>query len=422
MNKQTVRDIDVAGKKVLVRVDFNVPLDENLHITDDTRVRASLPTIQYLLGQGAAVILMSHLGRPKGGPNPKYSLAPVAEHLKELLPGVNVKFAPDCVGNATRDLAYELQPGEVLLLENLRFHPEEEANDTGFAQELASLADIYVNDAFGSAHRAHASTAAVAAYLPAVAGFLMEREIGIMGQALENPERPFVAILGGAKVSDKMGVIGNLLGKVDTLIIGGGMANTFLKSTGVPVGQSLVEADKVKDAEALIGRAELQGVSLLLPSDVVIATEMSADSPIQTVGVHEMPEDIDQVGWRILDIGPETAVRYSEAINNAKTVVWNGPMGVFELAPFAKGTLAVAQAVCDATRNGATSIVGGGDSVAAVEQMGLADCITHISTGGGASLEFLEGRTLPGVAALRDVPGSKEGPIERIIESAQDTA
>jgi phosphoglycerate kinase len=420
MNKQTVRDIDVAGKKVLVRVDFNVPLDENMHITDDTRMRASLPTIQYLLGQGAAVILMSHLGRPKGGPNPKYSLAPVAEHLKELLPGVNVKFAPDCVGNETRDMAYDLKPGEVLLLENLRFHPEEEANDTGFAQQLASLADVYVNDAFGSAHRAHASTAAVASYLPAVAGFLMEREIGIMGKALENPERPFAAILGGAKVSDKMGVIGHLLGKVDTLIIGGGMANTFLKSTGVPVGQSLVEADKVKDAEALIGRAQLQGVNLLLPSDVVIATDMAADAQTQVVGVHEMPEDIDQVGWRILDIGPETAARYAEAIKNAKTVVWNGPMGVFELEPFAKGTLTVAQAVCDATRGGATSIVGGGDSVAAIEQMGLADCITHISTGGGASLEFLEGRTLPGVAALRDASG-KEGPIENAVDAAKGT-
>jgi phosphoglycerate kinase len=403
MDKKTVRDIDVAGKRVLVRVDFNVPFDESGQITDDTRIRASLPTIQYLLEQGAALILMSHLGRPKGKPNPKYSLAPVSLRLQELLgPKVLVKFAGDCVGPEATEAAQGLKPGEVLLLENLRFHEEEEANDSGFAQDLASLAEIYVNDAFGSAHRAHASTAAVAAYLPAVAGFLMEREIGIMGKALEAPERPFVAILGGAKVSDKMGVIGNLLGKVDILIIGGGMANTFLKSAGFPVGQSLLEADRVKDAEALMGRAQLQNVQIMLPTDVVIASDMSADAEVRVVGVRDVPEDTSQVGWRILDIGPETAAAYGEAIRGAKTVVWNGPMGVFEMGPFAKGTLAVAQAVCDATRSGATSIVGGGDSVAAVEQMGLAECITHISTGGGASLEFLEGQTLPGVAALND--------------------
>lgn len=419
MDKQTVRDIDVKGKKVLVRVDFNVPLDENKQITDDTRIRASLPTIQYLLDKGAAVILMSHLGRPKGGPNPKYSLAPAATRLEALLGGnVPVKFAPDCMGDQVLEMARKLKPGEILLLENLRFHPEEEANDTTFAQQLASLADIYVNDAFGSAHRAHASTAAVAGYLPAVAGFLMEREIGIMGKALENPERPFVAILGGAKVSDKMGVIGNLLGKVDTLIIGGGMANTFLKAIGVPVGESLVEEDRVKDAEALNGRAQLQGVKLLLPTDVVIASEMSADAEARVVDVHDMPGDIDETGWRILDIGPETAARYAEAIKSAKTVVWNGPMGVFEMALFARGTKAVAQAVCDATRNGATSIVGGGDSVAAIEQMGLADCITHVSTGGGASLEFLEGQTLPGVAALMDIPGATTGKIVGAVKEA----
>jgi phosphoglycerate kinase len=403
MDKMTVRDVDVAGKRVLVRVDFNVPLDENKHITDDTRIRASLPTIQYLLEQGAAVILMSHLGRPKGGPNPKYSLAPVVARLHELLGGnVSVGFANDCIGPVARTAAEQLQPGQVLLLENVRFHAEEEANDGDFADELASLADLYVNDAFGSAHRAHASTEAVARKLPAVAGLLMEREIGIMGKALQAPERPFVAILGGAKVSDKMGVIGNLLGKVDTLIIGGGMANTFLKSTGFPVGESLVEEDRVRDAEALLGRAELQNVKMMLPRDVVIASEFRADAETRVVGVREVPADVAQIGWRILDIGPQTAADYGEAIRQARTVVWNGPMGVFEMAPFAQGTLAVAQAVCDATRNGATTIVGGGDSVAAVEQMGLADCVTHISTGGGASLEFLEGATLPGVAALRD--------------------
>ncbi len=404
MNKMSVRDVDVAGRKALVRVDFNVPLDSDGQITDDTRIRASLPTIQYLLQNGATVILMSHLGRPKGKPDPRYSLRPVAARLQELLgPDVPVQFVNDCVGNEVRDAAMALQPGQVLLLENLRFHPEEEANDPDFARKLAQLGDLYVNDAFGSAHRAHASTEAVAHDLPAVAGLLMERELNIMGKALEDPERPFVAILGGAKVSDKMGVIGHLLNKVDTLIIGGGMANTFLKSVGVPVGQSLVEADRVRDAEALIGRArDVQNVDLRLPNDVVIATEMSATAIPKIVGIHSMPGDIDQVGWRILDIGPETAAEYGEVIRQAKTVVWNGPMGVFELEPFSHGTLAVAEAVCDATRNGATTIVGGGDSVAALEKMGLADCVTHVSTGGGASLEFLEGRTLPGVAALRE--------------------
>jgi phosphoglycerate kinase len=402
MDKLTVRDIDVTGKKVLVRVDFNVPLDESKQITDDTRIRASLPTIEYLLDRNAAVILMSHLGRPKGAPDPKYSLAPVAARLQELLQYVPVYFADDCAGPKVREAASTLQPGQVLLLENLRFHKGEEANDGDFAAELASLADIYVNDAFGSAHRAHASTEGVARSLPAVAGLLMERELSVMGSALESPERPFVAILGGAKVSDKMGVIGNLLGKVDTLIIGGGMANTFLKSIGVPVGQSLIEADRVKDAEALRGRAELQNVRVMLPSDVIIASEFSPDAEIRTVGIREMPEDADQAGWRILDIGPVTSAEYAEVIRQSKTVIWNGPMGVFEMQPFASGTLAVAQAVCDATQAGATTIVGGGDSVAAIEQMGLGSCVSHISTGGGASLEFLEGATLPGVDALKD--------------------
>ena len=402
MDKLTVRDIDVRGKKVLVRVDFNVPLDERLRITDETRIQASLPTIQYLLDKNAAVILMSHLGRPKGAPNPKYTLAPVAARLQELLLYVPVKFATDCVGPQVREIAFALEPGQVLLLENLRFHPEEEANDGDFAKQLAALADIYVNDAFGSAHRAHASTEGVARELPSVAGLLMERELNIMGGALEKPEHPFVAILGGAKVSDKMGVIGNLLGKVDTLIVGGGMANTFLKSIGVPVGQSLIEEDRVRDAEALLGRAELQNVRVMLPKDVIIASEFSPDAETRTVGIREMPEDASQTGWRILDIGPVTSAEYAEVIREAKTVVWNGPMGVFEMQPFAGGTLGVAQAVCNATQSGATTIVGGGDSVAAIEQMGLGDCVTHISTGGGASLEFLEGVTLPGVAALKD--------------------
>jgi phosphoglycerate kinase len=347
---------------------------------------------------------MSHLGRPKGGPDPKYSLRPAAARLRELLGGnIEVKFAEDCIGPPAEHAARELQPGQVLLLENVRFHPEEEANDPDFARKLASLANVYVNDAFGSAHRAHASTEAVARHLPAVAGFLMERELAVMGKALENPERPFIAILGGAKVSDKMGVIGHLLGKVNTLIIGGGMANTFLKALDYPVGESLVEPDRLKDAEALVGRAALQDVKLMLPHDVVIANAFKADAERRTVEAREVPdENSSEPGWRILDIGPETAEAYGEAIRDAKTLVWNGPMGVFEMEPFAQGTLSVAQAVCDATRNGATSIVGGGDSVAAIEQMGLADCITHISTGGGASLEFLEGKTLPGVAALND--------------------
>ncbi|MEO8285864.1 MAG: phosphoglycerate kinase [Chloroflexota bacterium] len=403
MDKMTVRDIDVTGKRVLVRVDFNVPLDENQHITDDTRIRASLPTIRYLLEHDAAVILMSHLGRPKGGPNPKYSMAPTAARLQELLgPDVPVKFVGDCIGNEVADAAATLQTREVLVLENLRFHPEEEANDPDFARKLASLADIYVNDAFGSAHRAHASTEAVAHMLPAVAGLLMESELSIMGKALEKPERPFIAILGGAKVSDKMGVISHLLTKVDTLIIGGGMANTFSKALGFPIGESLVENDRLKDAEALFGQANLREVPMLLPHDVVIADSFSATANHKVVEIREVPPSVGAEGWWILDIGPETAEKYAESIRAARTVVWNGPMGVFEMEPFAQGTRAVAQAVCDATRGGATTIVGGGDSVAAIEQMGLADCVTHISTGGGASLEFLEGRVLPGVAALND--------------------
>ncbi|MEP6776322.1 MAG: phosphoglycerate kinase, partial [Chloroflexota bacterium] len=377
MDKLTLRDVSVAGKRVLVRVDFNVPLDDNAHITDDTRIRASMPTIYYLLENGAAVILMSHLGRPKGKPNPKYSLAPVAAHLQELLgAAIPVKFAPDCVGPEVREMAYSLQTGEVLLLENLRFHPEEEANDADFARQLADLADLYVDDAFGSSHRAHASTEAVAHYLPAVAGMLMERELAILGAALDNPDRPFVAILGGAKVSDKIGVISNLLNKVDTLIIGGGMANTFLKAFDYQIGDSLVENDLVKDAEALTVQANLKEIPIMLPTDVVIGDEFSATANHKVVEVRAVPE---LGGWRILDIGPRTATEYAAVIRGAKTVVWNGPMGVFEMVPFAQGTRTVAQAVADATENGATTIVGGGDSVAAVEQMGLAGKVTHIS-------------------------------------------
>ncbi len=397
MAKRTLEDLALQGKRVLVRVDFNVPLDKKTNaITDDTRVRASLPTIQALLDRGAAVILMSHLGRPKGV-TPNLSLAPVAARLGELLPGVPVHFASDCVGAPAEEAAAALKPSEILLLENLRFHPEEEANDPAFAKQLAALADVYVNDAFGSAHRAHASTEGVAHDLPAAAGYLMEKEVGVLGRALTNPERPFVAVLGGAKVSDKMGVIANLLGKVDSLLIGGGMANTFIAAQGYATGDSLVEKDKIGEAESLLTQAREQGVTLLLPDDVVIADAFAADAQRRTVAVDLVPE-----GWRIMDIGPATAARYAEVLRGACTVVWNGPMGVFEFAPFAQGTLTVAQATADATAHGATTIIGGGDSVAAVEQAGLAGQISHISTGGGASLEFLEGRELPGVAAIPD--------------------
>ncbi|HUS13848.1 MAG TPA: phosphoglycerate kinase [Chloroflexia bacterium] len=397
MPKRTLADLELQGRKALVRVDFNVPLDKKTNaITDDTRVRAALPTIRALLDHGAAVILMSHLGRPKGV-SPSLSLEPVAAHLRTLLPGVAVDFAADCVGDPARQAAQALQPGAILLLENLRFHPEEEANDAAFAAQLAALGDVYVNDAFGSAHRAHASTEGVAHLLPSALGLLMEREVCVMGAALEAPERPFVAILGGAKVSDKMGVITNLLGKVDSLLIGGGMANTFLRAQGYNIGDSLVEADRVTEAEGLITQARERGVALLLPTDVVLGDTFSATAQVRITAAGEVPD-----GWRILDIGPVSAERYAAAIRAARTVVWNGPMGVFEFAPFAAGTLALAQAAAAATDAGATTIIGGGDSVAAVEQAGLADRISHISTGGGASLEFLEGRVLPGVAAIGD--------------------
>jgi phosphoglycerate kinase len=397
MAKRTIDQLDVAGKRVLMRVDFNVPLDKKTNaITDDTRMRAALPTIQRLLERGAAVILMSHLGRPKGV-TPNLSLGPVATHLQTLLPGVPVHFVAASVGPEAQAAAAALKPGEVLLLENLRFHAEEEANDAEFARHLAALGDLYVNDAFGTAHRAHASTEGVAHLLPAAMGLLMGKEVNVMGRALEDPARPFVAILGGAKISDKMGVVEHLLGKVDALLIGGGMANTFLRAQGYATGDSLVEEDKVDEARRLLDAAATRRVRLLLPTDVVIADAFAADAARLTVNVDAVP-----VGWRILDIGPATAAAYAQEIAFARTVVWNGPMGVFEFEPFAAGTRAVARALAEASGQGATTIIGGGESVAAVEQAGVADQMTHISTGGGASLEFLEGRTLPGVAALPD--------------------
>ncbi|KXG76652.1 Phosphoglycerate kinase [Fervidicola ferrireducens] len=393
MNKKTVEDFDVNGKRVLVRVDFNVPMDEEGNITDDTRIRATLPTIQYLIKNGAKVILASHLGRPKGKKNPKYSLAPVARRLSELL-GKDVVMAGDCIGEEVEKAAASMKPGDVMLLENVRFYAEEEANDRGFAEKLARLADIYINDAFGTAHRAHASTAGVAEFLPAGAGFLMKKEIEIMGKALEAPERPFVAILGGAKVSDKIGVIKNLLNKVDYLLIGGGMAFTFLKGLGYNIGRSLLEEDKVELAKDLLKEAEEKGVKVLLPDDVVVAPEVKEGVEYRTVPVSQIPDDMIGV-----DIGEVTCDKFTKVIKEAKTVVWNGPMGVFEIKDFAKGTLAVAKAMAE---SGAVTIVGGGDSAAAVEQLGFADAMTHISTGGGASLEFLEGKELPGVAVLND--------------------
>ena len=390
MKKKTVRDIDVKGKRVLVRVDFNVPLKGD-KVTDDTRIRAALPTIQYLLEKGSAVILMSHLGRPKEGPDPKYSMKPTAIRLAELL-GKPVAFSDDCVGPKAEAAASALKPGDVLVLENTRFYKGETKNDPKLAEQMAKLAEVYVNDAFGSAHRAHASTEGVTRFLPAVAGFLMEKELDYLGGVMENPRRPFLAILGGAKVSDKIGVISSLLDKADTLLIGGGMANTFLKAKGLVVGDSLVEDEVLGTAKELMAKA---GSRMLLPVDVVIAQAMEADSATQTVAVARVP-----AGWRILDVGPETVKKFKEALLSAKTVVWNGPMGVFEMPPFAAGTKAVAAALADL--KGATTVVGGGDSVAAVTQAGLAERISHISTGGGASLEFLEGKPLPGVVALND--------------------
>jgi phosphoglycerate kinase len=393
VNKKTLEDFDVNGKKVLVRVDFNVPMDEQGHITDDTRIRAALPTIKYLSEHGAKVILASHLGRPKGKVNMKYSLGPVAKRLSELM-GKDVTMAEDCIGEPAEKAVAAAKPGDIVLLENVRFYAEEEKNDREFAKKLASLAELYINDAFGTAHRAHASTAGVAEFLPAGAGYLMKKEIEVMGKALENPERPFVAILGGAKVGDKIGVIQNLLTKVDSLLIGGGMAYTFLKSMGYEIGKSLLEQDKIELAADLLKQARKRGVNLLLPDDVVVTTELKESVPFSTVPISEIPEDLMGV-----DIGQKTREKFAKVIKDAKTVVWNGPMGVFEIREFAQGTLAVARAMAE---SGAVTIIGGGDSAAAVEQLGFADAMTHISTGGGASLEFLEGKELPGVAVLND--------------------
>ena len=393
--KKTVKDIVLQGKKVLMRADFNVPINDALEITDDTRIQAALPTIQYILDQGAALILMSHLGRPKNEPDPKYSLAPVAKALAKVL-NRDVIFNEDgeVVGQVTKDAAAALQPGQVLLLQNTRFRPEEKKNETGFAKELASLGDVFVDDAFGSCHRAHASTAGVANYLPAVSGFLIQKELEFIGGALDDPKHPFVAILGGAKVSDKIGVITNLLQKVDALIIGGGMAYTFYKAQGYEIGTSLLEVDKVELAAGLLKEAKAKGVKLYLPVDNVVAPEFDAKATPTVVPSNAIPKD--QMG---MDIGPKTRQLYADVIKSAKTVIWNGPMGVFEFDAFAEGTKAVAQAMADSD---ATTIIGGGDSAAAVKQMGYADKISHISTGGGASLEFMEGKVLPGIDVLED--------------------
>jgi len=388
-NKKMVTDLDVKGKKVLVRVDFNVPIKDG-KITDDTRMTAALPTINYLLEHGAAVILASHLGRPKSAADVQFSLKPVADHLASLVK-VPVHFATDCVGEVAEKAAKALKPGEILVLENTRFHPEEEKNDPEMAKQLASLADLFVNDAFGTAHRAHASTAGVAAYLPSAAGFLLEKEIQYLGNAIDNPKRPFIAILGGAKISDKIGVIDNLLKKADHILIGGGMANTFLASQGYAMADSLVEKESIETAKALM---EKGGSKLMLPLDLVLADKFDAEAEMKVVPLGDVP-----AGWRVLDIGPKTVKAFKKTILEAGTVVWNGPMGVFEFPKFAKGTFAIAAAVAESH---AISVIGGGDSVSAINQSGLADKITHISTGGGASLEMLEGLELPGVAALTD--------------------
>jgi len=398
MSKLSIRDLALSNRRVLMRVDFNVPLEDG-RVIDDTRIRETLPTIEYALRRGARLVLVSHLGRPKGKPNPKMTLKPVAERLrmlldKELAPDENVGFCPDCVGPEAEEMAGQLEKGQTLLLENLRFHPEEEANDEKFSKQLASLADYYVNDAFGTAHRAHASTVGITKFVKkSAAGLLMEKELEYLGKVLKKPERPFIAILGGAKVSDKIGVIRNLLGKVDALMIGGGMAYTFLKAQGEPVGKSLVEEDKLDLARQLLQEAKNHKMKFLLPVDHVVADKIDIGATVQTVASGHIPANL-----MALDIGPMTAEIFTEAIAHARTIVWNGPMGVFEVAPFAKGTFKIARAV--AGNVGTTSIVGGGDSVSAVHAAGVADKITHISTGGGASLEFLEGKKLPGVEAL----------------------
>ena len=389
MNKKTVRDIDLKGQRVLMRVDFNVPMQEG-KVTDDKRIRASLPTIKYVLDQGASLILMSHLGRPKGGPDPAFSLRPAAEVLSSQL-GIPVKMAADTVGAEVEAMAKELNPGEVLMLENTRFHAGEEKNDLELAKQMAALADIYVNDAFGSAHRAHSSTEGVARFLPAVSGFLMEQELEYLGRAVSNPEHPYVAILGGAKISDKISVVETLLSKADKLIIGGGMANTFLAAKGHNMQDSLVETASIETAKSIMDRS---GDKLLLPADALIADKFEAEAATQVVDVDKIPP-----GWRMMDIGPKSIEAFKAALRDAELIVWNGPMGVFEMPKFAEGTFAIARMLAD---SGATTVIGGGDSASAVKKAGVAKQMTHVSTGGGASLEFLEGKELPGVAALMD--------------------
>jgi phosphoglycerate kinase len=389
MNKKTIRDVDLQGKRVLMRADFNVPLEGN-KVTDDTRIRAALPTIKYILEQGACLVLMSHLGRPKGEVKPELSLEPVAGRLGELL-GQPVIMAPDCVGDEVKAMAEDLQPGEVMLLENTRFHAGERGNDAEFAKQLAALGEVFVNDAFGTAHRAHASTEGVTHYLPSVAGFLIEKEIKYLGQATSNPEHPYIVILGGAKISDKIGVIENMLSQADKILIGGGMANTFFKAQGLEMGDSLVEDEVLDTAKALLEKA---GDTLVLPTDAVIADAFDNDANTKVVDVDEV-----KPGWRILDIGPKTVEAFRAILKIAKTVAWNGPMGVFEMENFAKGTFAIAETLAELD---AVTVIGGGDSASAVQKAGVADEVSHVSTGGGASLTFLEGETLPGLAALDD--------------------
>ena len=398
MNKLSIDKVDLKNKRVLVRVDFNVPLDEKLNVTNDIRIVESLPTIKKIVSSGGKAILMSHLGRPKGEKKPEFSLKPAADRLSKLL-GKEVKLAPDCIGAETEKLVNEMKPGDVVLLENLRFHKQEEKNDPDFAKELASLGDVYIDDAFGSAHRAHASTEGVTKYInTCAAGYLMKKELDYLGSALADPQRPYCAVLGGAKISGKIDVINNLIDKVDTLIIGGGMAFTFFKAEGKEIGKSLLEEEKIELAKDLIQKLKSTKVKFLLPGDVVVAKEFSNDSPAETVSVDNIP--VNKMG---LDIGPETINLFKDELLKSKTIVWNGPMGVFEMDKFAKGTFAIARALAEATEKGAVTVIGGGDSAAAISKAGLEDKVSHVSTGGGASLEFLEGKILPGVAALSDV-------------------